>query len=201
MNAETIAKALGGRKAGGGWMARCPAHDDREPSLSIRDADDGKVLVRCHAGCDQEQVIAALRSRGLWTENGPRRFIRSAPRAAATSQAGSRRRQAQRGRARHLAVRNAGRRHAGRDLSRLARPASPATADAPLPCRSEASLRRHLAGDGRAGDARVRRHAARDPPHLPCPRRWRQGAGRSAEDDARSVPWRRGAARRILAMC
>ena len=66
MKAETIAKALGGRKAGGGWMARCPAHDDREPSLSIRDADNGKVLVRCHAGCDQRDVIAALRSRGLW---------------------------------------------------------------------------------------------------------------------------------------
>ena len=63
MKAETIAKALGGRKAGGGWMARCPAHDDREPSLSIRDADNGKVLVRCHAGCDQRDVIAALRSR------------------------------------------------------------------------------------------------------------------------------------------
>ena len=30
MTAETIAKALGGRKAGGGWMARCPAHDDRD---------------------------------------------------------------------------------------------------------------------------------------------------------------------------
>ena len=66
--AETIAKTLGGRKAGGGWMARCPAHDDRTPSLSIRDADDGKVLVHCHAGCDQERVIAALRSRGLWME-------------------------------------------------------------------------------------------------------------------------------------
>jgi hypothetical protein len=63
-----------------GW-ARCPTHDDREPSLSIRDADDGKVLVRCHAGCDQERVIATLRSRGLWMENGPRRFIRLAPRA------------------------------------------------------------------------------------------------------------------------
>jgi putative DNA primase/helicase len=85
LTAETIAKALGGRKAGGGWMARCPAHDDREPSLSICDADDGKVLVRCHAGCDQERVIAALRSRGLWTENGTRRFMRPAPRAA-TSQ-------------------------------------------------------------------------------------------------------------------
>jgi hypothetical protein len=73
-----IAKALGGRKAGGGWIACCPAHDDREPSLSIRDADDGKVLVRCHAGCDQKRVIATLRSRGLWTENGPRQFSRPA---------------------------------------------------------------------------------------------------------------------------
>jgi len=36
MTAEAIAKALGGRKAGGGWTARCPAHDDRTPSLSIR---------------------------------------------------------------------------------------------------------------------------------------------------------------------
>jgi hypothetical protein len=71
MNAETIARALGGRKVGGGWMARCPAHDDRTPSLSIRDTDDGKVLVRCHAGCGQEQVISILRSRGLWTSDGP----------------------------------------------------------------------------------------------------------------------------------
>ncbi len=80
MKAETIAKALGGRKAGGGWMARCPAHDDREPSLSIRDGDDGKVLVRCHAGCDQERVIAALRARGLWTGHGQRPFSRLASR-------------------------------------------------------------------------------------------------------------------------
>ena len=66
-------------------MARCPAHDDREPSLSIRDADDGKVLVRCHAGCDQERVIAALWSRELWGENGHRRFTRPAPRAVANN--------------------------------------------------------------------------------------------------------------------
>jgi hypothetical protein len=65
MNAEIIARALGGRKVGQGWTARCPAHDDREPSLSIRDAD-GKVLVRCHAGCNQRDVIAALKDRGLW---------------------------------------------------------------------------------------------------------------------------------------
>lgn len=86
MKAETIAKALGGRKAGGGWMARCPAHDDREPSLSIRDGDDSKVLVRCHAGCDQARVIIALRSRGLWGQNGHHQFKRSAPRADANNQ-------------------------------------------------------------------------------------------------------------------
>jgi hypothetical protein len=69
MKAEIIAKALGGRKAGAAWMARCPAHDDRVPSLSISDAD-GKVLVRCHAGCDQRDVIAALCSRGIWETEG-----------------------------------------------------------------------------------------------------------------------------------
>src|SRR5947209_4356302 len=66
MTAEAIAKALGGRRVGVAWIARCPAHDDRKPSLSIRDNNDGKVLVRCHAGCDQTQVVEELRSRGLW---------------------------------------------------------------------------------------------------------------------------------------
>ena len=77
-SAEAIAKAICGRRTGTCWMARCPVHDDREPSLSVRDADDGKVLVRCHAGCDQSAVIAALRARGLW-ENGSRLLSRSAP--------------------------------------------------------------------------------------------------------------------------
>ena len=72
--AEIIATALGGRKAGGGWMAPCPGHDDRIPSLAIRDTNDGTVLVRCHAGCAQEQVISILRSRGLWTANEPRSY-------------------------------------------------------------------------------------------------------------------------------
>ena len=81
MTAEDIAKALGGRKAGSGWTARCPAHDDRTPSLSIRDADSNKVLVRCHAGCDQDRVIAALRARGLWAEIPPRSISCNARRA------------------------------------------------------------------------------------------------------------------------
>jgi putative DNA primase/helicase len=86
MTAETIAKALGGRKASGGWIARCPNHDDREPRLSIRDAGDGKVLIRCRAGCDQRRVIAALHSRGLWDKNGHRQFTRAAQRAITDNQ-------------------------------------------------------------------------------------------------------------------
>ena len=41
MTAESIAKTLGGSKVGSGWMARCPAHNDREPSLSISAGDEG----------------------------------------------------------------------------------------------------------------------------------------------------------------
>jgi putative DNA primase/helicase len=76
MNAKAIAEALGGRRAGGTWMARCPAHDDRKPSLAI--TDDGKVLVRCDAGCNQQHVITALRARGVWDagEQRPIRFSR-----------------------------------------------------------------------------------------------------------------------------
>ncbi len=70
MNAEYIAKALGGRKAGNGWSVSCPAHDDRTPSLSLRDTERGKVLVHCHAGCDQGVVIDHLKSIGLWTQKG-----------------------------------------------------------------------------------------------------------------------------------
>jgi putative DNA primase/helicase len=81
--AETITAALGGRwRVGRGGMAGCPCHDDRTPSLSIRDGYEGKVLVHCHAGCDQAHLIAVLRSRGLW-----RSFTQPAPgrRASVTS--------------------------------------------------------------------------------------------------------------------
>lgn len=39
------------RRSGAQWQALCPAHDDRNPSLSISVGDDGRVLLRCHAGC------------------------------------------------------------------------------------------------------------------------------------------------------
>ena len=81
MTAEEIAKHLGGHRAGARWMARCPAHEDREPSLAISDARNGKTLVHCHAGCDQLSVITALRARGLWydTSSRPLRRARRTP--------------------------------------------------------------------------------------------------------------------------
>ena len=42
------------------WIALCPAHDDKRPSLSIKVADDGKVLVHCWAGCGAAEIVAAL---------------------------------------------------------------------------------------------------------------------------------------------
>jgi len=66
-SAAEIARALGGRRCGSQWVCRCPAHEDRNPSLSITEAD-GKVLVHCHGGCPQRQLVEALRRRNLWPE-------------------------------------------------------------------------------------------------------------------------------------
>jgi hypothetical protein len=50
----------GVRPTTNGWTALCPAHDDHNPSLSVSAGDDSRVLVRCHAGCATEAVLAAL---------------------------------------------------------------------------------------------------------------------------------------------
>lgn len=70
MDALTIIKVLGGRWHGSYGTARCPAHDDKNPSLSVSERD-GVTLAKCHAGCSQEAVIDALRGRGLWPEATP----------------------------------------------------------------------------------------------------------------------------------
>lgn len=48
------------RGAGRSWRARCPSHHDTNPSLSITEADDGRTLVNCHAGCPPQTVLSAL---------------------------------------------------------------------------------------------------------------------------------------------
>src|SRR5207247_914763 len=47
------------------WVTLCPAHDDRNPSLSITEGDDGRLLLLCHAGCSQEAVIEAVARKGV----------------------------------------------------------------------------------------------------------------------------------------
>jgi hypothetical protein len=45
---------------GKGWIALCPAHEDRKPSLRIAEGSDGRVLLRCFAGCSPEEIVRAL---------------------------------------------------------------------------------------------------------------------------------------------
>jgi hypothetical protein len=42
------------------WIAHCSAHEDRSPSLSIKDAGDGRILIKCFAGCESEAVLTSL---------------------------------------------------------------------------------------------------------------------------------------------
>jgi len=61
MSIDTVLARLDGpRKTTKGWSARCPAHDDRSPSLSIAVGDDGRVLLRCHAGCTTDAIVGAM---------------------------------------------------------------------------------------------------------------------------------------------
>lgn len=47
-------------RSGGGFKARCPAHDDHNPSLSVRQGKDGRAFVKCFAGCEKEDILKAL---------------------------------------------------------------------------------------------------------------------------------------------
>src|SRR5215471_7840108 len=55
-----LVSRLEARRNGKGWIAKCPMHDDRDPSLSISEGSDGRALIKCHAGCDTNDVLAAL---------------------------------------------------------------------------------------------------------------------------------------------
>jgi hypothetical protein len=62
-----IAFKLGGaKKIPGGFLCRCPGHDDKHSSLSLSENTKGALLVSCHAGCSQESVIQALKDLDLW---------------------------------------------------------------------------------------------------------------------------------------
>src|SRR5262245_1589768 len=70
--ASLLTQLDGVRPNGSGWIARCPGHDDQHASLSIHEGDDGRVLLKCFAGCETERIVAALgrQMRDLFPPNG-----------------------------------------------------------------------------------------------------------------------------------
>jgi len=62
MTADELVSRLEGVKRTGAsrWIARCPAHEDRSPSLSLAERDDGAILIHCHGGCSAHEVVGAL---------------------------------------------------------------------------------------------------------------------------------------------
>lgn len=58
---ETVLNRLSDHaRSGNGYKASCPAHDDKKPSLSVTEGNDGRVLLNCHAGCTIEAVVEAM---------------------------------------------------------------------------------------------------------------------------------------------
>jgi hypothetical protein len=60
MSVTEIVEHLSARRNGQGWQAKCPAHQDHEPSLSIKEGPDGRTLLHCHAGCSTDSVLSSL---------------------------------------------------------------------------------------------------------------------------------------------
>ena len=62
MTAGILLSKLDGVKRTGqdSWICKCPAHGDRHASLSIRELDDGRVLLHCFAACEPSDILAAL---------------------------------------------------------------------------------------------------------------------------------------------
>ena len=61
MIAEKLISRLDGVRTTGNdrWLARCPAHDDKSPSLAIREVDD-RVLIHCFAGCSPQEIVSVV---------------------------------------------------------------------------------------------------------------------------------------------
>ena len=48
------------KRSGSNWTAKCPAHDDTNPSLTVSVGAEGRVLLRCHRGCTYDEIVSAL---------------------------------------------------------------------------------------------------------------------------------------------
>lgn len=57
---EFLSHLKGVKNRPNGWMALCPAHDDKQASLSVTKGSTGRILLKCFAGCNTEDIVAAL---------------------------------------------------------------------------------------------------------------------------------------------
>jgi len=85
------------RRSGEGWAAHCPSHEDSTQSLSLSVGADGRVLVRCHAGCSYKQIVddLGMAPRDLFARDCPagqarqsRPFAQNSPAVPAQDWAG-----------------------------------------------------------------------------------------------------------------
>ena len=69
-------------------MAECPAHQDKEPSLSITTGDDGRILLKCFGGCPTEGIVKALglQIKDLFPPKRGERGVLTTPKKPATVQ-------------------------------------------------------------------------------------------------------------------
>jgi hypothetical protein len=61
-----LSRLEGVRKVGRDYVAKCPAHDDRSPSLTVSEGENGRILLHCFAGCE---ALAVLEACGLRWED------------------------------------------------------------------------------------------------------------------------------------
>ena len=79
MRLEEIVKRFdGARRAGNGFMVKCPCHADSNQSLSISEGDGGKVLLHCFAGCETRDILAkvGLSEKDLFNDAPPARIVK-----------------------------------------------------------------------------------------------------------------------------
>lgn len=72
LTAQDVAHVLQGKRGSNGWYnCSCPcthnhAHGDKNPSLGLRDGEDGNLIVNCQTGCQTREIYAALRAKGIF---------------------------------------------------------------------------------------------------------------------------------------
>lgn len=76
---ELLSRLQQVRRNGNGWTALCPAHDDHNPSLSIRLGANGKIHLNCFTGCEYRNILRAINmtDEDLFTASPPTKFMQA----------------------------------------------------------------------------------------------------------------------------